>query len=225
MQRRNFLVGLGTIAAGSAAAVGTGAFSSVSAERSVSVQVKSDTNAYVGIDGDPAYTSETNGTLEINFDGNGEGGTGLNGDATTEFTDLLTVTNQGTDLALVWVNLNDLNAAIGPNPGTSDGSYATAYLSMDDSALANGAGSGMDGGGGTSATQGSSGAPGQWGVFVPPGESVDIALGFYGIPEGDIGGIYDETIGINAATEDSEIFKDVVPNYTFPNDPSRPYVP
>jgi hypothetical protein len=204
--------------------IGTGAFASESAARAISVQVKSDTNAYLGITGDPDYTSETNGTLEINFDNNGNG-TGLNANATTEFTDLLTVTNQGTELVLVWLNLNDLNTNIGPDPGTGDGSYATAYLSMQDSALANGTGSGMDGGGGTSGTQGTSGAPGQWGVFVPPGESVDIALGFYGIPAGDVGAVYDADIEVNAAAEDSEIFKDVVPSYSFPGNPSRPYVP
>ena len=215
---------MGSLAAGGAAAIGTGAFSSATAERGISVQVRSDSNAYLGISGDPNYTSETNGTLEINLDANGEG-TGINGNATTEFTDLLTVTNQGTKLALVWINLNELNSVIGPDPGTNDGSYATAYLSMEDNELANGTGSGMDCGGGTSATQGPSGSPGQWGVFVPPGESIDIALGFYNIPASDIGGMYNESIEVNAAAEDSEIFKNVVPNYNFPNNPSRPYVP
>ena len=225
MERRKLLLGMGSLAATGAAGLGTGAFSSASAGRGISVQVRSDTNAYLGISGDPDYTAETNGTLEINIDGNGQGGSGINGNATTEFTDLLTITNQGTELVLVWLNLNDLNSMIGPNPGTGDGSYVTAYLSMEANALANGTGSGMDGGGGTSATQGTSGSPGQWGVFVPPGESVDIALGFYGIPEDDIGSMYDSTIEINAAAEDSEIFKDVVPNYSFPNNPSRPVVP
>ena len=224
MQRRKYIAALGSLAAGGAAIGGTGAYATASAGREIDVQVRSDTNAYLGITGDPDYTSETNGTLEVNFDNNGDG-TGLNANATTEFTDLLTVTNQGTELVLVWVNLNDLNTNIGPDPGTSDGSYATAYLSMQDSALANGTGSGMDGGGGTSGTQGTSGSPGQWGVFVPPGESVDIALGFYNIPAGDVGAVYDADIEVNAAAEDSEIFQNVVPNYNFPGNPSRPYVP
>jgi hypothetical protein len=224
MQRRKFIAGVGSLAAGAAAVTGTGAFSTVTAERSMEVQVQTDQNAYVGISGDSDYTTQTNGTLEINLDDNGTG-KGLNANATTEFTDLITVTNQGTDLALVWLNLNNLNAQIGPDPGTNDGSYVTAYLSMQDSAIANGTGAGMDGGGGTSATMGTSGSPGDWGVFVPPGESVDIALGFYGIPAGDVGAVYDSTIEVNAATEDSEYFKNVVPNYTFPNNPQRPYAP
>ncbi|SFH55340.1 hypothetical protein SAMN04488066_10868 [Halorubrum aquaticum] len=215
---------MGSLAAGGAATIGTGAFSSATAERAISTQVRTDSNAYLGITGDSDYTTETNGTLEINFDSNGNG-TGLNANATTEFTDLLTVTNQGTELVLVWLNLNDLNALIGPDPGTNDGSYATAYLSMQANALANGTGGGMDGGDGTSTGQGTSGAPGQWGVFVPSGESVDIALGFYNIPAGDVGQVYNADIEVNAAAEDSEYFKDVVPEYSFPNNPSRPYVP
>lgn len=203
---------MGALASGTAAVVGSGAFSAVSAERSVTAQVRSDTYAYLGISGDPDYTQETNGTLEINFDGNGEG-TGLNGNATTEFTDLLEVSNQGTEDVLVWVNLNDLNSQL------SSG-YVTSYLSMDNY------GTGMDGGGGTSATQGTSGAPGQWGVFVAPGEVAEIALGFYNIPEGDIGTVYDTTLGVNAAGQDSEYFKNVVPNYTFPDEGSEnaPYI-
>lgn len=204
MQRRKFLATVGSLTAASAAAIGTGAFSSVTASRAITVQVKGDSNAYLGISGDPDYTSETDGTLEINLDGNGNG-SGLNGDATTEFADLLTVSNQGTKNALVWVDLNDLNDQL------SSG-YVTAYLSMDDY------GAGMDGGGGTSATQGTSGAPGQWGVFVAPGYTAEIALGFYNIPEEDINSVYEADIGINAASKDSEMFNNVVSNYTFPSE-------
>jgi hypothetical protein len=175
------------------------------------VNVSSDENAYLQIKGDPDYTEQTNGTLEVNLQGNGRGN-GLNGNATTEFTDLLLVRNQGTDNVLVWVNLNDLNSQIGPDPGTSDDQYVTSYLSMDNY------GAGMDGGGGTSATQGTSGAPGQWGVFLAPGKRAEIALGFYNVPEDDIGSMYDADIGINAATKDSEYFKNVIPNYTFPTE-------
>jgi hypothetical protein len=47
MNRRNVLVGLGTIVAGGGAALGTGAFSSVEAERSVSVSTSGDSSANV----------------------------------------------------------------------------------------------------------------------------------------------------------------------------------
>jgi len=228
MERRKFVVGLGSLAAGGAAAMGSGAFSTASANRNIGVQVRSDTNAYLGLSGDPDYTAETNGTLEINFDGNGQG-SGINGNADTEFTDLLTVSNQGTELVLVWIDLNALNAEIGPNSGTADGSFVTAYLSMDANALANGTGSGMDGGDGIAdpgeQAPGTSGPTGAWGVFVPPGESVDIALSFIGVPASDIGDVYNATLGINAASEDAEIFSDVVDQYSYPNNPARPVVP
>jgi len=216
MQRRDFVVGMGALASGSAAVLGSGAFSSVTAERSVSVQVRSDSNAYLGISGYPDYTEETNGTLEINFDGNGQA-SGINGNATTEFTDVLQITNQGTDDALVWINLNDLNSQIGSVPGTGDGEYVTSYLSMDNY------GNGMDAGDGTG--NGTSGGAGAAGVFVAPGEMAEIALGFYNIPEGDIGSVYDTTLGVNAAAQDSEFFKYVVPNYDFPGESGGPSVP
>ncbi|WP_380679437.1 hypothetical protein [Salinigranum sp. GCM10025319] len=211
MQRRKYLAALGSLAAGGAAIGGTGAFSAVSASRAMDVNVATDENAYLQIKGDPDYTTQSNGTLQVDLQGNGQG-SGLNGDATTEFTDLLLVRNQGTDNVLLWVNLNDLNALIGPDPGTNDGQYVTSYLSMD------GYGAGMDGGGGTSATKGTSGAPGAWGVFLAPGKRAEIALGFYDVPEDDIGSIYEADIGVNAASVDSEYFKNVVPNYTFPSE-------
>ncbi|WP_424003624.1 hypothetical protein ACOZ4I_04950 [Haloarcula salina] len=214
MQRRKFLVGMGSLAAGSAAAMGTGAFSTASADRAMDVNVSNDQNAYLKLGGDPDYTSYTNGTLQIDLQGNNQNGSGLNGGATTEFADLISVTNQGTENILLWLNLNDLNSLIGPDPSTSDGQYVTAYLSMDN------VGAGMDGGGGTSSTKGTSGNPGQWGVFVAPGHTANIALGFYNIPEDDIGSIYEADIGLNAASDDSEIFKDVVSNYTFPENGS-----
>lgn len=193
--------------------MGTGAFSSVSANRAIDVNVANDANAYLQIKGDPDYTSQTNGTLQIDLQNNGQGN-GLNGNATTEFADLLLVRNQGNEDVLLWLNLNDLNSQIGPDSGTNDNQYVTAYLSMDSY------GAGMDGGDGTSTSppgQGTSGAPGQWGVFLAPGKRAEIALGFYNVPEDDIGSMYQADIGINAATVDSEIFKNVVPNYTFPS--------
>jgi len=47
MERRKFVIGLGALASGSAAAMGTGAFTTAEVERSVSVNVKGDDAAYV----------------------------------------------------------------------------------------------------------------------------------------------------------------------------------
>jgi hypothetical protein len=54
MKRRKFVVGLGSLAAGGAAATGTGAFSQMGAGRSLSVKVSND-------DTDPALKFETKG--------------------------------------------------------------------------------------------------------------------------------------------------------------------
>ena len=181
--------------------------------------MSTDENAYLQIKGDPDYTSQTGGTLQIDLQGNGSG-SGLNANATTEFNDLLLVRNQGTENILLWVNLNNLNSLIGPHPSTGDGQYVTSYLSMTS------VGAGMDGGDGTSSGQGTSGPPGVWGVFVQPGNRAEIALAFYDVPEDDIGSMYEADIGVNAASVDSEYFKNVVPNYTFPSQgtPSIPVI-
>lgn len=47
MKRRNLLFGIGAVASGSAAAVGSGAFSSVDARRTVSVTATGDANAFL----------------------------------------------------------------------------------------------------------------------------------------------------------------------------------
>ncbi|WP_206043448.1 hypothetical protein [Haloarcula rubripromontorii] len=49
MQRRKFLIGLGSLAAGTAAATGTGAFSGVRASRNVSANVASDDKALLAL--------------------------------------------------------------------------------------------------------------------------------------------------------------------------------
>jgi len=50
MKRRKLIAGLGTVAIGSGAATGTGAFNTVSADRSVSISVSDDENAFLKIE-------------------------------------------------------------------------------------------------------------------------------------------------------------------------------
>lgn len=109
MQRRKLLAGLGSLAAGGAAAIGSGAFTSVEANRDISVAVADDSEAFLAIEpadtpnGD-AYAEENGGTIELNFDGDADfsgingtgGGSGLNDRALVIFEDVLTITNQGT---------------------------------------------------------------------------------------------------------------------------------
>jgi hypothetical protein len=74
MKRRNVLLGLGTAAAGSGMVFGSGAFTQVSAERTISIEVDDDNNSSVGIEsgaapqGGFADISETsNGAIEFNL--------------------------------------------------------------------------------------------------------------------------------------------------------------
>ncbi|WP_254861678.1 hypothetical protein [Halovivax gelatinilyticus] len=100
MNRRNVLVGLGGIVAGGGALLGTGAFSSVTAERDVEVHVADDDEAYLSIEvhssrEDDEEFVEENGVVSFNF--GEDGGVGLNDEAETNFHNLVTITNNGND--------------------------------------------------------------------------------------------------------------------------------
>ncbi|WP_394298206.1 hypothetical protein [Haloterrigena turkmenica] len=94
MNRRNVLVGLGTIVAGGGAALGTGAFSSVEATRTMTVGFNNDSAAELVLNPTSSYaTTETNNdssngssTLKLAFND-------LNDNATTTFTDVFEVEN------------------------------------------------------------------------------------------------------------------------------------
>lgn len=102
MKRRNVLAALGALSAGGAVVTGTGAFTSVSANRDVTVQVADDANAFLalrGIGPNKPYTETSNGTLGIDLtsdNATGAGGQGVNTNAVTVFAELFEVQNQGT---------------------------------------------------------------------------------------------------------------------------------
>ena len=104
MQRRKFIAGVGSLAAGAAAVTGTGAFTSVSAQRAVDVQVATDANAYLSLQatGDRA-TTDSNDQLKLNLASSNNGADGLNPDARTAFTDIFEIKNQGDNDVLVAV--------------------------------------------------------------------------------------------------------------------------
>jgi hypothetical protein len=95
------LIGLGSLAAGGAAATGTGAFTSVSANRSVNVSTAGDNQAYLALDASVSQHAVQSGdTIEFQFDGSSNAsGQGLNTNADTTFTDVLRIENQGTEPA------------------------------------------------------------------------------------------------------------------------------
>lgn len=99
MERRNILKLLGVAGSGAAVVTGTGAFSSVSAERAVNVEVSGDASALLAIDGTgnhDDYIHDSDGEFAIDLTQSDEGATGVNASASTVIDDLFEVTNKGT---------------------------------------------------------------------------------------------------------------------------------
>jgi len=107
MKRRKFLTGTGAIAAGGAAALGSGAFSRVQAQRDVSIQVAEDPDGYLGLqptesaNGSSYVSVDDSGRLTIHIGENSEGGEGVNADAQMWFDEMFRICNQGTQGACV----------------------------------------------------------------------------------------------------------------------------
>jgi hypothetical protein len=130
MQRRKFIAGLGSIAAAGAAAVGTGAFTSVSASRDVTINTTGDASAFLKIEpedtpnADEYVYTESDNTIALDFTNtdesatSGNGGSGLNEDATTIFDNLLKFTNQGTQEIYVGVANEGDPASGAGHPGS-----------------------------------------------------------------------------------------------------------
>jgi len=103
LNRRNTLIGLGTIVAGGGAALGTGAFSSVEATRTVNIETDADEDALLQIEAnddyngtEDDYVTVDSGEIEIDIgDDTDDDDPGVNTSATTKFTDILKVTNNG----------------------------------------------------------------------------------------------------------------------------------
>jgi hypothetical protein len=113
MQRRKFLLGAGSLAAAGAAAMGTGAFTSVSADRSLTVKTAGDASAYLSLKPQPNSANATeyvnvlnDNTIEIDVGSNSNGGSGVNKGAYTVIRDLIQVTNQGTQ-GVIFGHLQD----------------------------------------------------------------------------------------------------------------------
>jgi len=98
MQRRKFVVGMGSLAAGASAVMGTGAISESTMERGVRGRFANDKNAYISITPCPnngqhvSYDGPT-GQMYLDF-GNTGGGNGLNTDSLNWFDGVFRVKNQ-----------------------------------------------------------------------------------------------------------------------------------
>ncbi|MFW5905312.1 MAG: hypothetical protein ACOCUO_00520 [archaeon] len=118
MDRRKFLLGIGASAVGGSALIGTGAFSRVEAQRSVTIQVAEDPEAYLGLDkcdtpnGSYAHL-DGDGHLAILMDPTNphhtgdktpDGlGAGINSNSDTWFDNVFQICNQGKEAACVWI--------------------------------------------------------------------------------------------------------------------------
>ena len=98
MQRRTFLLSVGGTAIAGGAALGSGAFSQVEADRDVSVTLADDAAAYLSLaegTGNSAFTNVTvDGHVEIDFSALNEA-TGANDNAVSSFDALVEVGNNG----------------------------------------------------------------------------------------------------------------------------------
>lgn len=94
MERRKFLIGAGALGAGASAALGTGAFTTVEAQRNVDIATAGDANAQLAIQAVSGanaelVNTEADGTLSLSIPN-------VNEDAVTDVEDLFRVVNQGT---------------------------------------------------------------------------------------------------------------------------------
>jgi hypothetical protein len=127
MERRKFVVGLGALASGSAAAMGTGAFSSVTADRTATVSIADDSSAFLGLTVGNSelseYVDESGNTISIKLAGENVQGGGVNPDAITKFDDLLQISNSGSQEVEVTISTGQ------EDPTLSD---LSSYITIDD---------------------------------------------------------------------------------------------
>ncbi|AXG05986.1 PKD domain-containing protein [Haloplanus rubicundus] len=116
----------------------TGAFSSVSADRTVSVAVVGDESAYLGLEPtdapDGGHARISGGELQLVFDGSATGvsGEGLNPNAETLFTDVFRVTNRGSQTVGVSIENSSSRVRFHADDGTQlDGSGAVTLAPGD----------------------------------------------------------------------------------------------
>ncbi|SEW16976.1 hypothetical protein [Natrinema salifodinae] len=115
LNRRNVVLGLGTIVAGGGTALGTGAFSTVEADRTITVSTAGDASALLSLDDTASgYASSSNGTITINLDGSAGTGNadGLNIDATTVIDPLINVANEGDAGVGLYVSSPDIGDSV-----------------------------------------------------------------------------------------------------------------
>ena len=197
--RRKFIAGLGALATGSAAAMGTGAFTSVRAERNINVAVAGDHEAYLALDASVSnYAEETGNTLALQFDGSnsGQNGEGLNANADTTFQNVMRIENQGTETVRLQL-ANDEAAAGGIGTIPSTGPMVVSYTDSE-----------FTGANSQTTPFAASPAPGYWnssdvnGQDIGPGDDLYVHFAFF--LNGDI-----ESLGSSASTDIADVPDDI----------------
>ena len=142
---------MGSLAAGGAAAMGTGAFTSVEANRTVSVEVADDSSAFLQLDPtlksseNDVFASYTNGQLKLDFDETEAGGEGVNNEAVTKFDQVFKLQNHGTQPVNIWFehdlpgvtfyrfdpDSNSLDGASNAKIGLQEGAHMKIGIEID----------------------------------------------------------------------------------------------
>lgn len=109
MQRRKLVIGLGSIIAGGAAAIGIGAFTNTTADHNIEIAVADDADTFLqleAMENSPnadAFVEEKNNTITIDITDSG-GGDGLSPNVVTEIKDLFQIQNQGKQEVEVYID-------------------------------------------------------------------------------------------------------------------------
>jgi hypothetical protein len=143
MKRRGLVAGIGAAVTGAGGILGTGAFTSVDADRTATVAVAQENESFLAIfpsDGQPNGTFATqgagNGAEEIGLDFNASSGTsagsqGVGTDSTYIFDDVFRVENRGTQD--VYVDIASLiDVPLQPGSG-SPGDVTVKFIAKDGS--------------------------------------------------------------------------------------------
>lgn len=143
MKRRGLVAGIGAAVAGVGGMFGTGAFTSVNADRTATVAVAQENESFLAIlpsDGQPNGTFATqgagNGAEEIGLDFNDGNGTepgsqGVGTDSTYNFDDVFRVENQGTQD--IYVDISSLIDIPLKNGQGSPGDVTVEFIAKDGS--------------------------------------------------------------------------------------------
>ncbi|MDB9292330.1 hypothetical protein PN431_18055, partial [Halorubrum ezzemoulense] len=170
----------------------------VEADRTVSVTVSNDENAFLQLDptADADFaTTDGNGVFELDFSGvNGQNGTGVNANATTGFGAEFTIKNQGTEPARVVIDKSAVDDALSGDGGI--GFYVPVKSDPTNDF--------PDGISGATLTTTNPNSRGNVGVILGVGAEVPVA-GNLNI-DGWESSVSDSSITVYAITDDSERF-------------------